>query len=223
MVRRALYLALLACVPAQIDAAPATAEAELRAPIYYLGRADPRLCPSPMCGGLWMKPVNGVAGNCRRPAGRECYVTGLVFPKPGPDERTRARLGSLVASGRGLVHGSMTAARIEGFPELRALNVHGVWRGATRRNPTGAVHRLLDNGVRCVTTPCFSIQAAPLGAGTAATVSNVDLSGTGASAAQRRWARKLLATRHLIAAGRIARDADGGRTFVATQLYFRDY
>ena len=77
--------------------------------------------------------------------------------------------------------------------------------------------------MRCVTTPCFSIQAVALNRARAATVSDVDLSETRATAAQRRWAQKLLATRHLIAAGKIVRDAEGGRTFVATQLYFRDY
>lgn len=216
MTARAVLLGLVACVLGQVQATPATAEAELKAPIHYLGDADERLCPSPMCGGIWLTAVNGASGNCSRPRGEECYVTGLAF-HAGVDDAKQARLSRLVAEGGGLVRGSMT--HTNGFPDLRALFVSGVWRPASARSPAGVVRRLHDNGVRCITTPCFSIGATALNAGRSTTVSAIDLGRAGASAEERRWAMSLIARRGLLAAGRIVRAPDGGRTFVASQIY----
>jgi hypothetical protein len=223
VISRVAVLAFLAVALAQIGVPSASGDTKVRAPLHYVGRADQRLCPSPMCGGIWLQAVNGAKPRCRAPVGGGCYVTGLSFPEPSPDERRRARLTALVANGHGLVQGRITPAHIEGFPELRALHVEGIWRAAGTGSPNGVVRLLRDNGVRCVRQPCFSTQAGALNRDTAVNVSSVDLSRTGASSAERRWARKLLATRHLIAAGRIVREADGGRTFVATRLYFRAY
>ena len=45
----------------------------------YLIQHDPRLCPSPMCGGYWLTIANGVRTRCsdgiRRP---RCYVARAV-------------------------------------------------------------------------------------------------------------------------------------------------
>jgi hypothetical protein len=100
-----------------------------------------------------------------------------------------------------------------------------VWRPASARRPRGTFRSLLDNGVRCITHPCFSIQAVALNQERVANVSEVDVSATGASASERRWARTRMATRHLIAAGKVVRKpnagpAGTGRVFLASQIYF---
>lgn len=214
---RALLLTLLACLVAQIGAVPASGETRLRAPIHYFGREDPRLCPSPACGGIWLKAVNGAAANCGRPRGHECYVTGLT--RVGADPVTEGRLRALVTEAGSLVLGNMTNADVQGFPDLRALRVAGVWRPASTRRPKGSVRLLRDNGVRCVTTPCFSVTATTLNTARATTLSAIDLRSTGASRAAMRRAERLVTGPGLRAAGTIARAADGGRTFVATQVY----
>jgi hypothetical protein len=212
--------ALLAAAVAQIGATPASGDAELRAPVYYLGRADARLCPSPVCGGIWLRAVNRAPSNCRRPLGQQCYVARLEFADEVGD-RARQRLTALVAGGRGLVLGFVTRGTVEGFPDLHVLRVVRAWRASSgSRQPRGVFRRLRDNGVRCVTTPCFSTRASALNVGSGIDVSGVELSATGAGAAERRWAQTLVATRELLAAGVVRRAHNEGRIFVASQIYF---
>jgi hypothetical protein len=214
---RVILLALMAGLLAQVAAAHGSADAKGTAATYYLGRADPRACPSPMCGGIWLKAVNGVAGSCARPPRFECYVAGFTLGVP--DEEKQARLEALVTNGGGLVQGRIVPAGIQGFPELRALRVVGAWRPAGKHQPTGVFRQLRDNGIRCITTPCFSVTATTLNTGRRVTVSGVDLRPSGASAADVRRGQTLIATRSLLAAGRIVSASRGGRTFVASRLY----
>ena len=209
----------LACVVAQLGAGPAAAGPELRAPVHYFGRADMRLCPSPMCGGIWLRPVNGTKPACAEPAGGECYVTGLSFRESGYGEETQQRLTQLVARGGGLVSGSLTLADVDGFPDLRALAVLRIWQPASSRKPRGLLWSLQDNGVRCVTQPCPSTRAAAVGTNRFADVSEVDLSATGAGPGELRFARTRIATRHQLATGFVRRRG-AEKIFVASQLYF---
>ena len=224
MASRFAFAALLAAAVSQIGATTAAGGAEVRAPVHYLGRADLRLCPSPMCGGLWLKAVNHAPSTCRQPIGRECYVARLEF-SDAIDDRARQRLTTLVEQGRGLVLGFVTRGSVEGFRDLDVLRVVRVWQSSSgSRRPRGVFRRLRDNGVRCITTPCFSIRAPALNVGSEIDVSEVDLSATGAGAAERRWAHTLVATRELLAAGVVERKPNAvpggaGRAFVASQIY----
>ena len=224
MASRFVLAALLAAAVAQIGATAASGGAEVRAPVYYLGRADLRLCPSPMCGGLWVRALNR-ATSCRKPIGRECYVAQLEFPDAIGD-RARQRLTTLVGQGRGLVLGYVTRDRVEGFRDLDVLRVVRVWQSSSSsRRPRGVFRRRRDNGVRCITSPCFSIQASALNVDSQIDVSEVDLSATGAGPAERRWAHALVAARELLAAGVVKRKPNAGpggagKSFVASQIYF---
>jgi hypothetical protein len=225
VVSRVVIFALAVFALAQIGAGSAAGDSELQSPTYYLGRADPRLCPSPVCGGLWLTPVNGARPSCRDPAGRACYVTRLAFRESEVSEARRQRLTQLVAEGRALVLGHLGRANVAGFPDLQALRVVDVWQPASSRRPSGVFRMLRDNGVRCVTQPCFSIQATALNVPRGSTISEVDLGRTGATAAERRRALARISTRQLVAAGEIVRKpnagpAGAGRVFVATQIYF---
>ena len=70
-----------------------------------------------------------------------------------------------------------------------------------------------------MTAPCFWIETTTLNTARAGTVSALDLSWTGATRGERRRAARALRGRGLIAAGRVVRTPDRGRTFVATQVY----
>jgi hypothetical protein len=172
-----------------------------------------------------VRAVNRAPPNCRKPVGRECYVTRLEFSDDIGDG-ARQRLTALVAQGRGLVLGFVTRGGAAGFPDLDVLRVVRVWQPSSgSRRPRGVFRRLRDNGVRCVASPCFSIQAAALNSRSAVDVSGVDLSATGAGTEERRWAHVLIATRELVAAGAVERKpgagpAGDGRVFVASQVYF---
>jgi Domain of unknown function (DUF6748) len=194
---------------------------------YFLGRGDPRACPSPICGGVWVRLVNkeitpcGVAGIARR----ECYVASLDLSPLGISEH--GSLAALVATGRAVARGTIVTGRVEGFPELATLLVNEIWTASSSLSePQGKFRLLRDNRRRCVTTPCFSTHAALLNSGSHVNVSGVDLR-IGVPARERLCA--LMRISHpvgLIAAGRIIRASDAGRaavgrTFVATQFYVR--
>ena len=96
----------------------------------------------------------------------------------------------------------------------------GVW--VERVNSAGTVHGLRDSGIRCVTTPCFSIRASLLNTSRFVNASDIDLSRTGAPRSERLKAlAAVMSGPGVLASGRIRRARGGGRTFVATQFYVR--
>lgn len=196
---------------------------------YYLARGDPRACPSPACGGLFLHLVNRSRTVCRdgmrRPA---CYVASADLSKLGVSDSRRSQLVAAISAGRALVRGMVVRGRVPGFPQLDTLVVTEVWPASrSTQDPTGTFRRLRDNGIRCIAAPCFSTDALTLNprrAGTRVTVSAVQASGSVEPELQR--AAKLIAAGGVIAAGRIvavprAGPAGTGRAFVISQLYTR--
>jgi len=218
---------VLLAVVSLVGASSAAGDPPSKVSSYYLGRADPRLCPSPMCGGVWIRLVNRPATPCAPAPRRECYVADLDLSRLRVSEGARGRLAGLVTGGRALARGTVVTGRVEGFPELATLAVSEVWTASSSpRKPEGAFQVLRDNGVRCITAPCFSIHAARLNEPTHSDVSGVRLGTTGATTTERRRALARIATSGLIAAGAIVREknagpAGDGLTFVATQFYVR--
>jgi hypothetical protein len=209
-------------------AEPAESDPPATVSSYYLGRPDPRLCPSPICGGVWVRLVNKRGTTCGDGGSRtECYVASIDLGRLRLNEATQSRLTALFTEGRALARGALARGRVDGFPDLDTLVVTEAWPASSSRNRAGGVfHRLRDNGVRCVTTPCFSIHAAVLNTARHIDVSGVDVSAVGASAAERRRALTQLAKGRLAVAGRIVRRPNrgftkAGRTFLATQFYVR--
>ena len=157
----------------------------------------------------------------------ECYIANVDLSRMPISEQARGNLAGLVASGRALARGTIVTGRVDGFPELATLLVSEVWPASSSpRTPEGHFRLLGDNGVRCVTTPCFSIHAAVVNFGSHVNVSRVDLSGTGVPLPEKRCFSVHIGTDRLIAAGRIRPDpsagpAGTGRVFIATQFYIR--
>ena len=195
---------------------------------YYVGRGDPRLCPSPLCGGVWVRLVNKNATSCGGQfAVRECYVAAVNVSRVRVSERLRARLAGLVGSGLALARGTIVRGRVPGFPELATLVASEIWPASSAPGtPTGPFRVLRDNGVRCITAPCFSTHGTLLNSGRHTNVSGIDLSRLRTTNAERDHARERIATGELVAAGRIVREPDDGpagarRVLVATQFYVK--
>jgi hypothetical protein len=176
----------------------------------YVVRVDPRLCPSPLCGGYWVAIANGARTRCIDDLRHvRCYVARAS------DSNGKPLAG--IAEGA-LVRGAMDA----GHDDLGELVVVAVYPPAGRATPSGGFYRVFDNGVRCVRAPCFSTTATPVNGSTRTTVSDVDLAATGATAAEILRASATVATKTgLYARGRFARTPDGGRVFRALRLYLR--
>jgi hypothetical protein len=220
MIRRALLVGLLALAA---GVSPAQGGPASASPSYLLARADPRLCPSPMCGGIWVRAVNAgetvCGGDVRQ---KECYAAAADLSRIRVDAKGRELLQRAISEGRAVARGRLVRGRVAGFPELDTLLVSEVWTASSSQaRAAGVFRRLRDNGIRCVKAPCFWIATTVLNSSRSLSASSIDLSRVGAAPAERRRALEQLSGPGLIAAGRMVRTADRGRTFVATQFYVR--
>ena len=178
----------------------------------YLVRHDPRLCPSPLCGGSWVALANRTRTRCHDGTLQaRCYVARTVDAERHP-------LDASVPEGA-LARAAIEAWNFEGLGRLGVLVVADV-RAPAGRAPSGRVYRLRDNRKRCVRAPCFWISAVLANTGLRTTLSGLDLSHAGLTPAQRTAAESTLGSpAALYAAGRIVRTADGGRELRAAGVF----
>lgn len=206
-----LLLALLSPVP--LASAQVNVESgkigSVREQIYYSIRPDLRKCVSPLCGGYWISAVNQKSTRCA--GGRqqaECYVAKINWAAIGLD-------GS---EGASLVLGHQRQSEFSSFGSLGVLTPGDAWRPATDAPPEGTWFGLRDNGMRCITSPCYSIDERTLNGRQLQTISDVDLSGVAALEA--------LVEDELLAVGENvvvpdAGPAGDGLTMVASQFFLR--
>ncbi len=183
---------------------------------HFLVRPDLRLCPSPTCGGAWVRRVNHATTRCADGSARkECYVASVAgVAKP----YFSVRAGSFLARGR------LVPAELDGFPGLGTLAVSATWRPAGKLEPRGITFRVVDNRVRCITSPCFSLTGVALEGAGRRTFSDLDLSGVGATKADLARALQAVDGSGLLVTGNVrlvsnAGPAGTGRTLRATQLW----
>jgi Domain of unknown function (DUF6748) len=180
----------------------------------FLVQHDPRLCPSPLCGGYWVTIANGVRTRCgsgeRQP---RCYVAFAVG-------RTGQHFGDLPEGA--LVRGAIELGPKLGTRTLDRLRVWALYWPTGTATATGGYYRVVDNGIRCIRAPCFSYRAGQVNGSSSVTASSVDFSASGANPAEIARAEAALRTKDgLYARGRFATTADGGRAFLALRLYLR--
>jgi hypothetical protein len=181
----------------------------------YTVRVDPRLCPSPRCGGYWVGLTNGARTRCSDGIVRgRCYVARAV-------DEDRHLLATGVPD-EALVRGSLDAFAFEGGGTLGVLVVTTVYAPAGTAPTSGGYYRIVDTGIRCIRAPCFSLRAAQVNGSTRTPLSGIDLNAAGATTGEVARAQAALRSKNgLLARGRFTRSADGGRVFTATRLFLR--
>jgi hypothetical protein len=209
MVSRVGLVVLLTIVVAGSAAWSARSQPPIGSALYTV-RVDPRLCPSPLCGGYWVEIANGVRTRCadglRHP---RCYVARAVDAKGNPLES--------IADGA-LARGAIDVGR----DDLGELEASAVYAPAGRATGTGGYYRVTDRGIRCVRAPCFSLRATRLNGVARTALSGIDLRAAGAPAAEVARAEAALRTKNgLLARGRFVKTSDGGRVFRASRLFVR--
>lgn len=159
---------------------------------YFSLRADLRRCVSPLCGGYFARAVNRSATRCADGSvAQECYVAEL----------DASALGGLAGALPALVRGSIEAKEFEGFGNLGRLRAAEVWRAAGEGPGELTFYRALDNGVRCVTTPCFSVSAQRLNSEDVELLSGLELERAGASPKAQEQAYEALSQGRLLVSG----------------------
>jgi len=193
----------------------------------YSVTRDARRCAFPACGGFWLEAVNQSSTRCLDGTRMEtCYVAALDWSATGLSSVQTS--GAEAQAGRLLLDGVLGAAEVSGVVGQPILLVDAAWKadwGPVASPPSSGVHYgLADNGVRCFTYPCFSMDATRLNVGTVELVSGVNLDGAGASPDKVAAGIEALADGTLRAIGAIATDSEPGpagfgETFVATQFF----
>jgi len=211
MICRALVAAILGCGALLGLAGPAASEVGAAGSSFYVVRSDPRLCPSPLCGGYWIALANRARTRCSDEALRpRCYVAKMVGEVGQP-------LSATVPEGA-LTYGALEVQEFGGLGKLGVLGVAEVWKpvgGAVR----GDFYRLRDIGVRCIRAPCFSMRATRLNGGAPFTFSDLDVRPAGAGTDDLGVA--LFDPQGLLASGHVSPTSEGGRVFRATRVYLR--
>jgi Domain of unknown function (DUF6748) len=213
MVSRAWLVAVLVLAAVAVAAGATRSQPGASAAIYVV-RVDPRLCPSPLCGGYWVSLANGARTRCAdgKPSSR-CYVAKAIGGK-GLHE---------VAIGDGaLARAKIRTHDYAGLGRLGILEVTAVFEPAGTAQLSGGYYRVVDTGIRCVRAPCFTYRATQVNGSTRTVTSGVDLAAAGAAPAEVARARAALRTKNgLLARGRFAAGTDGGRMFRALRVYLR--
>jgi hypothetical protein len=202
-------LAVIVLLAGAIAATTATARQPPTGTAMYVVRHDPRLCPSPMCGGYWVAIANGARTRCadglRRP---RCYVARAVDAKGN---------AASIPEG-GLARGAIN----RGHDDLGELVVSAAYAPAGKATVRGGYYSVRDTGIRCVRAPCFSYRALLVNSSTRTTLSGVDLAAAAATPNELARAEAALRTNTgLYARGTFSAALDGGRVFHATRLYLR--
>ncbi|MBW4613641.1 MAG: hypothetical protein KME21_10220 [Desmonostoc vinosum HA7617-LM4] len=193
---------------------------------YYTIRRDFRKCASPICGGYFIKQVNLKATPCVDGVFRsECYVSAIDWSSLLVSPLELVKILNDDGS-RVILRGNIVPVTFPGFGEFGNLRVKEAFYAATNAPAKGTFVAIKDNGIRCITTPCFSTDKLVLNQPKISPVSSIDLSQTGATQEQLDAATSEIFGRGLIAVGKtkVVENVDPTKRdtkFVATQLYLR--
>jgi hypothetical protein len=214
MASRVGLLGILALVVVSCLAGSARSQPPIGTSVYVV-RVDPRLCPSPLCGGYWVALANHARSRCSDGKLRQrCYIAKAVDEGRHPLEVT-------VPDGA-LVRADIDSQEFQGLGELGVLAVATVYEQAGKAPATGRYFRVVDTGIRCIRAPCFSMRAAQLNRAYTTTSSGLVLSTLGAREDLEERVLAALATKNgVFARGRIVATPDGGRVFHASRFYLR--
>jgi hypothetical protein len=156
----AIFLAFVAlCALLVLPPSPARAADAVAA--FHTVTPDPRLCPSPLCGGYWVARVNQPLTACADGSlAPRCYVTSLDLSHArltaAQEAAVRAAVGHL------LVRGSIVPGAPGPFGNLGVLQGWEAWIGHPEGDPAATFYRAHDTGIACITHPCPVAQVAPV-------------------------------------------------------------
>ena len=221
LARAALHAGLVLAAALIVALFPATGQSgppppKLVGSSQYVVRPDPRLCPSPICGGYWVALANRSRTRCADGALLpRCYVALAVDEKRQP-------LQTGVPDGA-LVRAEVEPWTFQGFGNLGALVVTDV-RAPIGKGTQGAYFRVRDLGIRCIKAPCFSLGAARLNRSSRVIVSSLDLTAPRPTPTPKERARAeqaLTTTNGLFVLGRIIKTSDAGWILQVSRIYLK--
>jgi hypothetical protein len=120
---------------------------------WFTVRGDPRLCPSPLCGGYWVTRVNRPFTACANGTqAASCYVSDVDFSASGLSAEQQQKVRS--AAGHLLLRGSIQTREPSPFGVLGVFRAKEAWIGHARATPSGVFYRARSTSIVCITFPC---------------------------------------------------------------------
>ena len=156
---------------------------------YYELTADLRRCPSPLCGGWFLRGINRPMTRCHDGTHAEvCYTPAFDWSEGNLSEEQRAEL--LDASFKDAMAGGVQAlvrGRFEPTnsttprPEMGVFVIAEAWVVEGGGVADGVFVRVKDNGLRCFAAPCPSLTETVLNTPRVADIAEVDFTPAGLS------------------------------------------
>jgi hypothetical protein len=202
---------------------PSRGGSTANAEVVYRLRPDPRMCPSPLCGGYWATRVNATITTCIGGDARAaCYVARVDLKSFASG--TQARIRAALAESSVLLGGSIMRYPSDAFPKLGSLVARSAWQRVGGGDGRGTVYRVVDTGIRCIRAPCFSFRATVVNDTRTSRLSEVDLEAAGISASAAQRARTLLRNGGILVAGFVRTVSnpgwpESGSRLTATQVW----
>ena len=208
-----------------VPAERAAASGFPRATYYRVTRLDLRLCPAPICGGVFVERVNRRRARCADGTrASECHAAIVDFSALGLTPAEEAELQSDFVDKRVLARGDLVLADPGLGIEVPTLLVSDAWRGVTgTQSRRGHYFGVVPSGIVCITHPCPSLIGFKLNGRRPRWLHSLDLDRSGATDEEIGLALdELYQGPGLIAFGRLRRitgPAGKGRELRATQFY----
>ncbi|WP_394754247.1 DUF6748 domain-containing protein [Crenothrix sp.] len=183
---------------------------------YFNLRHDNRKCVSPLCGGVFIQQVNSTKTRCADGKYKnECYIATVSW--------LNFASAPAVDSQNLLVYGWISPKQYSGFGNLGLLSVYSAYEPATNTPVTGVFVSLKNNGIVCITTPCFSYDETVLNTTTTRSLSGINLGFVKTTPKKQDTANAVLANKSILLAQGYNRTEYGvtgpGLVFNARQFY----
>jgi len=166
-------------------------------------RDDMRLCPSPECGGFYVKTLNRFWTHCEDGSkAADCQVLQLDFSLLDMGENEQAVFQQAFTVGLGIIKGKLFQAHQDGilFPSLM---IQEAWLAQAGKDPGGSkgFFWVRDTGIQCITAPCLTVNEGLINLPGNRFIAGVDLSTSGAQAEQINDGYQEMKTGFIIATG----------------------
>lgn len=196
-----------------------------RATYYRVVRQDFRKCAFPMCGGVYVARVNAKTTKCADGKYQaECYVADLDLSGLGLTPAHANSISGKADAGRVVLRG---AIKTRAFGSLKApvFDATEAWDQLGEGQASGTFYKVVDRGIRCITTPCPSFEEAKLNSSIAPKLVGLDTSKAGLSPAEADAVYAATSTGVIAAGSNVvtpnAGPAGAATDLVATATYLR--
>jgi hypothetical protein len=166
-------------------------------------RNDTRMCPSPYCGGFYVKAINRLLTSCvDGNENTDCQVLQIDFSILDMTEKEQSDFQAAFAKGLGIVKGKLIQVQQNGFL-IPVLMAYETWLSqANQESDWRLFFSLHDNGIQCITTPCLTVDEGLVNRSFSRTIAGVDLYTSGADKEKIETAYQEMKTGFIIGYGR---------------------